>query len=42
MIEVLKRALNKDDQIKRMANPNRGSVGAQEARPPQRTEVNNK
>ena len=31
--------MNKDDQIKRMANPNRGSVGVQEARPPQRTWV---
>jgi hypothetical protein len=31
--------MNKDDQIKRMAHPNRGSVGVQEARPPQRTWV---
>ena len=31
--------MDKDDQIKRMANPNKGSVGVQEARPPQRTWV---
>ena len=31
--------MNKDDQIKRMANPNRGSVGVQEAHPLQRTWV---
>ena len=31
--------MNKDDQIKCMANPNRGSVGVQEARPLQRTWV---
>ena len=30
--------MNKYEQIKGMANPNRGSVGVQEARPPQRTE----
>jgi len=30
--------MNKDTQIKGMANPNRGSVGVQEAQPPQRTE----
>jgi hypothetical protein len=31
--------MDKDDQIKRMANPNRGSVGVQEAQPAQRTWV---
>ena len=31
--------MNKDDQIKCMANPNRGSVGVQEALPLQRTWV---
>ena len=31
--------MNKYEQIKGMANPNRGSVGVQEARPPQRTWV---
>jgi hypothetical protein len=31
--------MNKDTQIKGMANPNRGSVGVQEAQP-QRTEQN--
>jgi hypothetical protein len=30
--------MNKYEQIKGMANPNRGSLGVQEARPPQRTE----
>ena len=30
--------MNKYEQIKGMANPNRGSVGVQEAQPPQRTE----
>lgn len=30
--------MNKDTQIKGMANSNRGSVGVQEAQPPQRTE----
>jgi hypothetical protein len=28
--------MTKDEQIKGMANPNRGSVGVQEAQPPQR------
>ncbi len=31
--------MTKDEQIKGMANPNRGSVGVQEAQPPQRTWV---
>ena len=31
--------MNKNEQVKGMANPNRGSVGAQEAQPPQRTWV---
>jgi hypothetical protein len=31
--------MTKDEQIKGMANPNRGSVGVQEAHPPQRTWV---
>jgi hypothetical protein len=31
--------MNKYEQIKGMANPNRGSLGVQEARPPQRTWV---
>ena len=31
--------MTKDEQIKGMANPSRGSVGVQEARPPQRTWV---
>jgi hypothetical protein len=30
--------MTKNEQIKGMANPNRGSVGVQEAQPPQRTE----
>lgn len=30
--------MNKYEQIKGMANPNRGSVGVQEARPPQTQE----
>jgi hypothetical protein len=28
--------MNKNEQVKGMANPNRGSVGVQEAQPPQR------
>ena len=31
--------MNKNEQVKGMANPNRGSVGVQEAQPPQRTWV---
>ena len=32
--------MTKDEQIKGMENPNRGSVGVQEAQPAQRTEQN--